>query len=278
MKKLYTIHNATISYRIEGEGENVVLLHGFGEDSSIWEAQVNYLKNHCRLIVLDLPGSGESVFYDHERVAKVSSYSPSTIEYYADCVLALLLHQNITQCMMLGHSLGGYITLAFAEKYSRYLIGWGLIHSTAFADSHERKQSRVKSIALIEEYGSYAFLKNTTPILFGKEFKKNHPAKVDALIENGNKFSKLSLCQYCIAMKDRQDRIFVLENSIVPVLFVIGSEDVAAPMTDVLQQVHLPKIAYIHILENIGHMGMLEATERLNAIMLAFIKGFISTE
>ncbi len=278
MEKLYKIHNASINYRMEGQGENVVLLHGFGEDGGIWNAQVNYLKNHCRLIILDLPGSGQSVFIDHINIAAVSNHSPSTIEYYADCVLALLLHENIAECILLGHSLGGYITLAFAEKYSRYLKGWGLIHSTAFGDSEERKQSRIKSIELIEEYGSYPFLKNTTPVLFGKEFKKTHPAIIEALIENGNKFFKLSLSQYCVAMKNRPDRIFVLENSIAPVLFVIGTEDVAAPMQDVLQQVHLPKIAYIHILDNIGHMGMLEAPEKLNTIMLAFIKGFISTE
>ena len=152
------------------------------------------------------------------------------------------------------------------------------MHCADFADHEERKKSRIKSLDLIEEDGSYAFLKDTTPLLVGKEFKKNHSAAIEALIENGNKFSKLSLSQYYVAMKNRPDRVFVLANSIVPVLFVIGTEDVAATMKDVLQQVHLPKIAYIHILENIGHMGMLEAPEKLKTIMHAFIKGFISTE
>jgi pimeloyl-ACP methyl ester carboxylesterase len=67
-----------------------------------------------------------------------------------------------------------------------------------------------------------------------------------------------------------------LKNNKVPVLFVIGTEDVAAPMQDVLQQVHLPEITYIHILENTGHMGMWEATQKVNTAILEFIKSIIS--
>ena len=85
---------------------------------------------------------------------------------------------------------------------------------------------------------------------------------MDAQIEQGNKFSVPALQQYYTAMMNRPDRSFVLTTSCLPVLFIIGSEDIAAPMSDVLQQVHLPEKSYVHILENTGHMGMLEATEK----------------
>ena len=95
------------------------------------------------------------------------------------------------------------------------------------------------------------------------------------LVEQGNIFSVTALQQYYTAMMNRPDRTHALRNSEVPVLFVIGKEDVAAPIGDVLQQVHLPKIAYIHILETTGHMGMWEAPDELNNFMLEFIKGII---
>jgi pimeloyl-ACP methyl ester carboxylesterase len=65
---------------------------------------------------------------------------------YADCIHALLRHENISSCIMLGHSMGGYITLAFAEKYPLLLTGLGLIHSTAFADSEEKKKNRARAL------------------------------------------------------------------------------------------------------------------------------------
>jgi pimeloyl-ACP methyl ester carboxylesterase len=184
---------------------------------------------------------------------------------------AILKNENIDGCVMLGHSMGGYITLAYAEKYPARLKAFGLVHSTAFADSKEKKQSRLKGIGVIENYGSYAFLKTTQPGLFSADFRKKQPGVVNDLIRDGKGFSKKSLQQYYFAMMNRPDRSSVLKNNKLPVLFVMGTEDNAAPINDVLQQVHLPEIAYIHILENSGHMGMLEKPMRLNRILKDFI-------
>ena len=92
----------------------------------------------------------KSTFTKHEAQA-------ATIEYYASSMYALLQHENVNTCLMFGHSMGGYITLAFAEKYSALLKGFGLIHSTAFADSEERKELRKKSIETMEQNGSMLF-------------------------------------------------------------------------------------------------------------------------
>lgn len=290
MRKTFQYHSATISYTVQGKGTPVVLLHGFGEDSSIWDQQVLFLKEHCLLIVPDLPGTGESDLLKQEDVSRESSgVSESTvipntrdsrltthdntgIEDYADCIHSLLQHEHIFSCILLGHSMGGYITLAFAEKYPSLLTRFGLIHSTAFADSEEKKKNRKKGIALIEEYGPFPFLKNTIPNLFGAKFKQLYPEKVNSLIEAAAAFSKESLQQYYHAMMLRPDRTHVLLSNPLPVLFVMGTEDVAAPMEDVLKQVSLPNISYIHVLSHIGHMGMWEATEQMNGYMLAFIK------
>jgi pimeloyl-ACP methyl ester carboxylesterase len=263
MQKSFAYNNATIFYSVEGKGDPVLLIHGFGEDSTVWKEQVAFLQNHFMLIVPDLPGTGQShLLYPDEVV---------TIEDYADCMHALLLEENISSCAVLGHSMGGYITLAFAEKYASMLNRFGLVHSTAFADSEEKKKSREKSIAMIGEYGSRAFLKNTTPNLFADRFKATHPERINALIEAGASFPKQTLQQYTRAMMLRPDRTHVLLSNYLPVLFVIGTDDVAAPLADVIKQVPLPNISYIHVLPQTGHMGMWEAPELLNRHLLSFL-------
>ena len=283
MQKSFLYQDKNIFYRIEGKGKPVVLIHGFGEDNHIWDAQINFLKEHCLLIVPDLPGSGQS------EMLQVSSYQlqvascqlpetdnlqPATISIddYADCIKALLEHENISSCIILGHSMGGYITLAFAEKYSNLLSGFGLIHSTAFADNEEKKANRLKGIEMMEEYGAYAFLKNMIPNLFFKKFKEANPEKIASLIESAKQFTKKTCQQYYKAMMNRPDRTAILKNSRLPILFIIGKEDVAVPLNDSMQQVSLPQCSYFHILENVGHMGMLEVTDEVNKFLLSFIK------
>ena len=264
MTKKITYNNTEVFYHIHGTGSPVVLLHGFGESSAVWKKQIEPLKNFCKLIIPDLPGSGQSAQLDMA-VTEVS------ITVFADCIYSILQHERIEQCIMLGHSMGGYISLAFAEKYPEVLKAFGFVHSTAFADSEEKKQNRRKGIEMIEAYGSYSFVKNAIPNLFAEKFKKEHPEEIDQLIEDGSFFTKKSLQQYYYAMMQRPDRTHVLKNSIVPVLFVIGTEDIAAPLNDILKQAHLPEISYIHILENTGHMGMWEATEILNEYLEEFV-------
>lgn len=266
MGKFLDFHGAYVYYRIEGSGPDVVLIHGFGEDGDIWQHQIAFLSAHCRLIIPHLPGSGTSVLPEN-------STSANEIGYFTAIIASILQAEKITTCVVLGHSMGGYIALDFAKKHSDLLTGFGLLHSTAFADSAEKKQNRQKGIELIESYGSYPFLKNTIPNLFADSYKKQHADSVTELIEKGNNFSKKALQHYYTAMMNRPDNTEILQNNELPVLFVIGTNDVAAPMQDVLQQVHLPKLAYVTILENCGHMGMWESTETFNKALLAFITG-----
>jgi pimeloyl-ACP methyl ester carboxylesterase len=262
MEKNFYYQNSTIHYQVIGEGRPVVLLHGFGEDSNIWKSQVDFLKSYCKLVIPDLPGSGKSTLLEKE---------DATIDNYAECSRQLLLHEQIPQATVLGHSMGGYITLALAEKFPGILTAFGLIHSTAFADTEEKKNTRRKGIELINQYGSYAFLKNAIPNLFSDNFKKQRKAAVDALIEAGASFTAAALIQYYVAMINRPDRTNTLKNTRTPVLFVIGKEDNAIPVADLRKQIILPYRSQIHILDQVGHMSMLEATEKLNQSMLDFI-------
>jgi pimeloyl-ACP methyl ester carboxylesterase len=263
MEKEFQCNNANIYYRTRGSGPVVVLLHGFAEDGTVWDQQVEYLEQYCTLLVPDLPGSGRSSTLNQETVK---------MEDYANCINSLLINEKVGSCILLGHSMGGYITLAFAEMFPDKLAGIGFVHSTAFADNEEKKSNRQKGIKLIEQYGVYPFVKNSTPNLFSESYKKQHADKVNELVEQGKQFSKEALVQYYRAMIDRPDRTAVLEKSRVPVLFIIGTEDVAAPLQDLLQQVHLPNTSYIHILPGVVHMGMWEKPKEVNEHLLEFIK------
>ena len=263
--KIVLYKGSKIFYEITGNKKAVViLLHGFAETGSVWIYQTKYLQEHFTVIVPDLPGCGKSDELNIEP-------SKTTIEDYADSIFAIIKNENIKHCIILGHSMGGYITLAIAEHHPEILSAFGFIHSTAFADSEEKKQNRLRGIEMIENYGTHSFLKNTTPNLFAQKFKDEHADEIDQLIEHGASFSKKSLQQCYYAMMNRRDRTEILKNSKIPVLFIAGKQDNTVSLNDILKQMHLPEISYIHILNNVGHMGMWEAADLVNEYAEEFV-------
>ena len=265
MQKIFTNQEIQISYLDNGAGDIVVLIHGFGEDGRIWQQQAQYLSQYFRVIVPDIPGSGGSSLLNKTIVS---------IEDYASCIHQLI--ENIfpnknTKITLLGHSMGGYITLYYAKLFPQKLNGFGLIHSTAFADNEEKKNVRLRGIETIKQYGAYSFLRITIPNLFATDFKQKFPQQVDELIKQRKQFTDAEIEQYYVAMMNRTDTTDVLKQAQVPVLFVMGTEDISAPIKDILQQCCLPQQSHIHILENVGHMGMMEATEKLNKSMKSFV-------
>jgi pimeloyl-ACP methyl ester carboxylesterase len=271
--KNISYQNATIFYRITGTGKPVVLVHGFGEDGDIWEKQIDFLKAHFTLIIPDLPGSGKS-----ELIADMS------IEGMADVIKKIisvelsnfLPNQLGTEgATIIGHSMGGYIALAIAEKYPQLLNKLGLFHSSAFADSEEKKAARKKSIDFIQTNGAYEFLKTAIPGLFflGHDSSKPSDPYIDALVEKSRNFTPEALVKYYQAMIARPDRTAVLKNFLHPILFILGEHDQAVPFAQGLQQSYLPNLSYINILRNSAHMGMLEEADKANAALLQFLQG-----
>ena len=231
-----------IFYNLTGNGSPVVLIHGFGEDGTIWNNQSAVLFQHHQLIIPDLPGSGRSDFIPN-----------ADIETYSDIIVELVKQESgSTPITLIGHSMGGYIALAFAEKNPSMLNGFGLVHSTAFADSEDKKQARLKSIDFIKNNGAAAFLETAIPGLFAPDFVQQHADQVMTLVEKGKHFTADSLVQYYEAMMSRPDRIEVLKNFDKPILFIIGGKDNAIPLESSLKQCHLPKQAHIDILPDCG--------------------------
>lgn len=248
-------NNHSLSYFITGKGSQpIILIHGFGEDSRIWKHQINYLQNEYRLFVPDLPGTGQSAIGNGQL----------SMESMAEAIKQMMDAEKIDQCIMLGHSMGGYVTLAFAELYPERLTAFGLIHSTAYADNEEKKAARQKSISFIKEHSAAGFMKTTIPNLFSQRFNTEHKNQVDELIEQGNQFTAEALIAYYRAMINRPDRSHILQKTTVPVLFFIGEEDKAVNPADALAQTALPTVCMAKLVPSIAHMGMLEATAELN--------------
>jgi pimeloyl-ACP methyl ester carboxylesterase len=247
-------------YQCTGNGPAVVFVHGFGEDSKVWAFQKEVLQQHFQILIPDLPGSGQS-----------QAIEDMSMEGLADAVYFILQQEGITQCVVIGHSMGGYITLAFAEKYASLLKGFGLFHSSAFADDDEKIATRKKGIAFIREHGAFNFLKTATPNLYSPATKQVTPALIEEQVQAARHFSADALVAYYEAMIQRPDRTAVLKNAQVPVLFIFGKWDTAVPFKTGLAQCYLPQLAYIHVLDHSGHMGMTEEPETSAGILNYYV-------
>jgi len=259
--------NKKIFYRSYGSGKTVILLHGFGEKGDVWNNQIEYLKGRYKLIVPDLPGSGKSEMIEDMSIAGMAEIIKSILD--SEC--SQVPPPGGFRGVLIGHSMGGYIGLAFAKKYPEYLDELGLVHSTAYADSEEKKTVRKKGIEFIKQHGPFKFLKTTIPNLYSAVFKEAKPAFVEKQIERLKDFTDNALIAYYTAMMERPDRIEVLKTVRIPVLFIIGEYDYAIPLEESLRQCHLPEKSYIHFLKKSGHMGMLEEPEKVNRILDDFL-------
>lgn len=266
-----TFRNKKIFYRAEGKGKPVILLHGFGEDGNIWNGQFQKLKEDHFIIIPDLPGSGQSQMLDGK----------CSMDDYAEVVKSIAEKEIFSKAKspksfcLIGHSMGGYITLAFAKKYPDLLNSFGLFHSSAFADDKQKIETRKKAIEFIKNSGSEAFLKTSVPGLFSQKTKKEKPVLIQNLLAIANKISPETLIQYYEAMIKRPDTSSVLKTFSKPVLFIIGKHDTAIPLQDSLKQCHLPAISSIHILQDSGHVGMWEQQELSNIYLTNFLNAFI---
>ena len=252
--------NANLCYKMMGKGNVVVLLHGFAEDSSIWDGIAANISAHYRLLIPDIAGSGKSTLLAGNNIG---------MKDYAASIYFMLTKENIKECIMIGHSMGGYITLAFAEKYPEMLKGLGLFSSSAYPDDAAKKETRNKAIEFIKENGSHTFLKTSITGLFADA--KKSKADINILLEKGKQFSPEALIQYYQAMIARPDRTAVLKSFLLPVLFIMGQQDKAVPFQQSLSQSQMPVLSYINILRFSGHMGMLEEKEQSVTFLADFL-------
>ncbi|BFH65276.1 alpha/beta fold hydrolase [Paenibacillus azoreducens] len=250
----------TLVFSDQGQGDAVVLLHGFCGSSEYWERVVPLLSKSCRCIVPDLRGHGSSD-------APLGAYS---IEQMADDLLKLLDELKLPKVTMLGHSMGGYITLSFAERYASRLNGFGLIHSTGYPDDEAGKEKRLKAVSTIQTEGMTAFIDGLVPGLFAPENAETHQELIAKAKEIGYSTPPQGAAGAALAMRERPDRREVISGSRLPILLVAGEKDRIAPAEKVFTA-DGPNITKATI-QGSGHMSMMEKPEELVGVITGFLQ------
>lgn len=247
-----------LAYTLHGnEGPLLVLLHGFCENSQCFSPIVPALEKRLRILMFDLPGFGQS--------APVQNISIDEMAHKVKIGLDAL---GVKKCVLMGHSMGGYVTLSFARQFPEMLSGFGLLHSTAMADNDERKEKRKQVINFIKEHGKEPYLKNFVPGLFANP--ETHKDDILFLIEEGMKGPSQGIIDACCAMMKREKHTGLLEETGLPVFFAIGKNDSIISETDMLSQASWCRESELCYLENSAHCSMFEQPEKLTAAIIAF--------
>jgi len=233
-----------IFFKDEGEGFPVLLIHGFCETHAIWKSLSNKLSKNNRVISIDLPGFGKSPLLP----------TPFSIDDVAEKVLEWLSFQQINNCIVIGHSLGGYVTLSMVGKRPQLFKAFGLFHSTAYSDSSEKKLSRNKVIEFVSNNGVQPFIESFIPPLFYNQTNLHIPDVVELALETRME----TLLSYVSAMRDRPDTTNVLGDFGGPILFIAGDKDGVVSPESLQQQSLLASEPTLLIMPETAHMGMFE--------------------
>lgn len=249
--------NTKISFTDSGEGNSIVLLHGFLENKKMWTEYVELFSKKYRVITIDLLGHGESdsLGYVHE------------MEENANAVNEVLENLKIEKAIILGHSMGGYVALAFAELYPQKIQKLVLLNSTSKEDSAEKKLNRTRAIKAVKQ--NYV---NFVSLAIANLFSENNRLRLENEIEKVREQALKTPLQGIIAslegMKIRKDREWLLQENRFPVLLILGKKDPVLNYEDSLSQIEDTTVELISFED--GHMSHIENKEELKPILLDF--------
>lgn len=251
--------NTKISFTDSGEGTVIVLLHGFLENKIMWQEYVDFFSQKYRIITIDLLGHGESdcLGYVHE------------MEDNAGAVHEVLEHLRIDKAIILGHSMGGYVALAFAELYPDKIQKLVLLNSTSKEDSAEKKLNRTRAIKAVKQ--NYV---NFVSLAIANLFSENNRTRFASEIEKAKIQALKTPLQGIVAslegMKIRKDREILLQKNLFPVLLVLGKKDPVLNYEESLAQIEDTTVALVSFED--GHMSHIENKEELEIVLADFFQ------
>jgi len=251
MEKQLQSDSGSIYYTIKGNGPAVVFLHGFLEDQSMWKDFSDSLKNKFTTICIDLPGFGKSDMFNSEH----------SMVFIAEKVHQVLEQENINKCILVGHSMGGYVSLAFSKLFPDKLSGLVLFHSQAAADNLEGKKNRDRTIEVIKN-NHKGFIYSFIPSLFAEDNIERFSGEIDELIHIAENIENEGVVAALKGMRNREDHFNTLKKLNVPVYFIIGKQDSRIPLNSIMPQLELPSNSEALIIDDVGHMGFIEAKEK----------------
>ena len=245
-------------YSEQGRGPVVIFLHGHLENRFMWKPVLAQIPSTFRCICIDLPGHGDSgnLGYIH------------TMEEMSEVVEAFILKNRLKRVTICGHSMGGYVALAFAEKHPDKLKSLILMNSTSKADDPEKKKNRDRAIAAAKR-DHKAFIRHSIPMLFRPKHRKSMRSAINRVKKEALKTSAQGVIASIEGMKRRSDREVLLYFAPYNILLLIGESDPVLPLDQLKAQAEAPKVQAVYAPN--GHMGHLEDPE----IVIPAIRKFI---
>jgi 3-oxoadipate enol-lactonase len=250
------INGVSIAYERGGRGTPLVLLHGYPLDHSIWEPVVPLLENDFDLILPDLRGFGES---------EVSGGIYGVADLAAD-IAGLLSAQGVWQAAIAGHSMGGYVALAFARAYPQRTLGLGLVASQVLADTPEKKAGRNQEAEAIQTKGVQGVAEDMS-VKLTPDAKLQARLKAVILRQRPE-----GLAGALRAMAERPDSSMLLPGCVFPIVLVHGLVDILIPVDRARSVKAAMPTAHLAEIPGAGHMPMMEAPQ---ATAEALKSGFI---
>ena len=238
----------------------ILFLHGFAESQAIWADFIREFPESYQLLTLDLLGHGTNT-------QPAPSYS---MEAQAQYVVEQLTQQGVEKVLLVGHSMGGYVALAFAERYLTKVAGLVLFHSTALPDTEKKQANRDKNAEFVRKNGVEKFMDSFIRPLFAPANRETMREQQEVLENIGKATPEATVLGGLEAMRNRPDRTQVLRDATFPVLFIGGKDDVAVSLESLLPQLALPAESHALLLGNVGHLGYFEAPERTRRAVVDF--------
>ena len=245
-----------------GKGEAIVLLHGYFETSEIWDSFAEKLSRDFRVITIDLPGHGMSDSYAETH----------SMDYMAKTVKEIIISLDLKKIFMAGHSMGGYVTLAFVELFPELLSGFCLFHSHPFADSAEIQDKRDNEIRLVLSGRKDIIYPETVKGMYATDNLEKFRESFERSKRIASTITAGGIVAVLRGMKSRPSRVVVIEKGRIPFLWILGTKDNFINYEQVTAKVILPANAEVAVLENSGHMGFIEEEEKSLEILSDFLK------
>lgn len=261
IKKSLSINKKTLTYTDSGKGKAVVLLHGYLESLDIWDAFSAELRKDYRVICFDIPGHGKSDMLDESQ----------TMEQIAYHIKKALESLGIEKCFLVGHSMGGYLTLMFHHLFPEMLSGFCLFHSHPFADSEEKRNNRLREMELIKDGKKNLIASVNIPNTYAKENVSTFYLEIEKAKNIVTQTSDDGIVTNLHAMMTRPDLAESLASSKLPFLYIVGKKDNLIDFENIVPKIKLPETSGLIVLENSGHMGFIEEKQ----LALETIRNFI---
>lgn len=249
-----------LNIKTYGQGNKVILIHGFCESSEIWNPFIDTLSSQNQIITIDIPGFGNSPAINYD-----------SLDHLAEIFVTEFHKNGIEKAIIIGHSMGAYIALAILELFPQFVNGIGLFHSTPAADSEEKKLARDKNIHFVNQFGADKFTKVLIPNLFANSLNQE---QINSALNIAQSSTKEGIINALTAMKNRPDRTSLLKSSSLPNLIIAGKNDTLIPYQSLITLASQMPMVQLNILNNSGHMGFSEETELSLNILSHYLNNF----